>query len=108
MKEIICNSVYFGVTISILSYILGVQLKKKFGWGLLNPLLVSIVLVISFLLIFEIDFEAYDKGAKYLSYFLTPATVLFSHSFIPTIRITKEKFKSCNDWYFSRSIIKLW
>ena len=53
MKEIICNSVYFGVTISILSYILGVQLKKKFGWGLLNPLLVSIVLVISFLLILK-------------------------------------------------------
>ena len=94
MKEIICNSVYFGVTISILSYILGVQLKKKFGWGLLNPLLVSIVLVISFLLIFEIDFEAYDKGAKYLSYFLTPATVCLAIPLYQQLELLKKNLKA--------------
>ena len=94
MKEIICNSVYFGVTISILSYILGVQLKKKFGWRLLNPLLVSIVLVISFLLIFEIDFEAYDKGAKYLSYFLTPATVCLAIPLYQQLELLKKNLKA--------------
>ena len=36
MKEIICNSVYFGVTISILSYILGVQLKRNLA-GAFKP-----------------------------------------------------------------------
>lgn len=40
-----------------------------------NPLLISIFLVIAVLLIFDVDYERYNEGAKYLSYLLTPATV---------------------------------
>lgn len=94
MKEIISNSVYFGVTISILSYILGVELKKKFRWGIFNPLLISIVLVISFLVIFQIDYEAYDRGAKYLSYLLTPATVCLAIPLYQQLEVLKQNLKA--------------
>ena len=40
-------SLYFGVFISLFAYLIGMKLKKKFGWPVLNPLLVAIILVIA-------------------------------------------------------------
>ena len=75
MKEFLCDSVFFGVAISILAYELGVFLKKKLKLAVFNPLLISIVAVIVYLVAFHIPYESYNEGAKYLSYLLTPATV---------------------------------
>ena len=38
---------YFGVFVSIAAYMVGMWLKKKLKWGILNPLLVAVVLVIA-------------------------------------------------------------
>ena len=43
MKEFLNQSVFFGVAISVLTYELGVFLKKKLKWPICNPLLISIV-----------------------------------------------------------------
>ena len=59
-------------------YITDVQrlvLKKKTGLAICNPLLVASALVIVVLLVFRIDYQEYNRGASFLSYFLTPATV---------------------------------
>lgn len=69
------ESLYFGFVISILAYLFGVWLKRKLGWAILNPLLVSVVLVIGCLLVFGIDYDTYNSSAKYISYLLTPSTV---------------------------------
>lgn len=69
------ESLYFGFVISILAYLFGVWLKQKLGWAILNPLLVSVVLVIGCLLVFGIDYDTYNSSAKYISYLLTPSTV---------------------------------
>ena len=66
---------YFGVFISLFAYLIGMELKKKFGWPVLNPLLVAIILVIAFLKATGITYTDYNEGASYISYFLTPATV---------------------------------
>ncbi len=75
MAEFFETTVFFGVLISLASYGLGMVLKKKLRLAIFNPLLVSIILVVVFLLVFDIDYEIYEGSAKYLSYFLTPATV---------------------------------
>lgn len=75
MKELLQASMYFGMVISIGTYLFGVWLKKRTGWAVLNPLLVSVLLTIAFLLVFKIDYGVYQEGTRYLSYFLTPATV---------------------------------
>ena len=31
---------YFGVFVSLFAYLIGMELKKKFGWPVLNPLLI--------------------------------------------------------------------
>lgn len=71
----IAESLYFGFTISLASYLFACWLKKKVGWAILNPLLVSVVLVIACLLVFHIDYAAYNESAKYISFLLTPSTV---------------------------------
>lgn len=75
MNNIVLNSATIGVVISLLAYQLGVFLKTKTKKAIFNPLLISIVLVIVVLLVFDIDYDSYNQSAKYLSYLLTPATV---------------------------------
>ena len=54
MNNIFLNSTTLGVVISLLAYYLGVFLKNKTKKAFVNPLLISIVLVIVFLLVFDI------------------------------------------------------
>ncbi|MBR3363878.1 MAG: LrgB family protein [Solobacterium sp.] len=75
MHEFIAGSATFGVVLSLVCYYIGVLLKKKFNSGLMNPLLISIILVIIILLTFKIDYADFNSSAKYLSWLLTPATV---------------------------------
>lgn len=75
MNSFFRESVFFGVFISLISYGIGTLLKKKFKSEVFNPLLISIILTMATLLIFNIDYDVYYDGAKYLSYLLTPATI---------------------------------
>ncbi len=75
MNQFMQTSAYAGVTISLISYGLGNWLKKKTGLGLFNPLLISMIITMLFLLGCRIDYDTYNEGAKYLSWLLTPATV---------------------------------
>ena len=75
MNELLISSSFFGVLISLLSYFAGVSLKRKFKLSVFNPLLISILLVIAFLLLFRIDYTVYYESAKVLNWLLTPATV---------------------------------
>lgn len=75
MNDFVSNSLFFGVFISIAGYWLGLFLKRKIRSALCNPMLISIIFVILFLLVCDISYEAYNSSAKYLSYLLTPTTV---------------------------------
>lgn len=75
MNNMIAASASAGVVISLLAYWIGMMLRKKTGWSFMNPLLVSIILVIAFLLLFQVEYGSYQASARYLSWFLTPATV---------------------------------
>ncbi len=75
INELFKNSMYAGVTLSLAAYLIGSALKKKFKLGILNPLLISIIITIAVLLAGDVDYEVYNESAKYISWFLTPATV---------------------------------
>lgn len=93
-KDMIQNSVFLGVFLSLGAYELGVLLKKKWDIAICNPLLVGIVIVILFLLVFHIDYEVYESGAKYISYFLTPATVALAVPLYEQIEVLKQNWKA--------------
>ena len=75
MDNLFQASLFAGVTVSLVAYLIGMLLKKKFKLAILNPLLISIVLTIIVLVVADVDYDTYNKGASYLSWFLTPATV---------------------------------
>lgn len=75
MKEMLSQSVFFGVVISLLCFQIGLWVKKKTKLAIANPVLVSVLIIVAILLLFDIDYEIYEGGAKYISFFLTPATV---------------------------------
>lgn len=54
MNEFFQDSATAGVVISLISYLIGMEAKKRWKLPILNPLLISIVLVIGFLLIFKV------------------------------------------------------
>lgn len=75
MNELIQSSASFGVVVSVLGYLLGMALKKRFKLSIFNPLLVAVLFVVGLLLLLGVDYERYNASAKYLSWLLTPATV---------------------------------
>ena len=85
------QSLYLGFVISILAYLCGVWLKKKLGWAILNPLLVSVVLVIGFLTVFGIDYKTYNSSASVISYLLTPATVCLAIPLYKQLELLKRE-----------------
>lgn len=75
MNDFFRESMFAGVTLSLVAYLIGTLLKKKFKLGIFNPLLISIVVSIVVLVVGRVDYYTYNEGAKYLSWLLTPATV---------------------------------
>jgi len=75
MNNILSSSTFFGLFLTLATYVLAMGIKKRFKGGLVNPLLIAIVLCIAVLLLFRIDYGTYNQGARYISVLLTPATV---------------------------------
>lgn len=94
MREFMQNSAYAGVTISLLAYALGSWLKRKFGFGFFNPLLISILVTILVLVGSGVDYETYNNGAKYLSWLLTPATVCLAIPLYEEFELLKNNAKA--------------
>ena len=85
---------FAGVTLSLLAYLAGLLLKKKFKLGIFNPLLISIILTIIVLVCAHIDYDTYNKGAVYLSWFLTPATVCLAIPLYEQWQLLKRNVKA--------------
>lgn len=68
-------STYFGFFLSIAAFLFGDWLSRKVRHPLCNSMLIAVVLIIALLKLFRIDYETYNAGAKYLSFFITPAVV---------------------------------
>lgn len=94
MNEIMGNSLFFGVMISVAAYEIGVLLKKKFKLAIFNPLLIAIAVIIVILAITGVEYDTYNDGAKYLSYLLTPATVCLAVPLYEQLEILKKNLKA--------------
>ncbi len=94
MNSLFSNSVIFGCVISLISYELGMLIKKKTKLTICNPLLISIILVVLVLLILRIDYNSYYEGAKYISYLLTPATVCLAVPLYEKLSLLRRHLKA--------------
>lgn len=92
--EIFANTVYWGILVSVTSYIVFNYLQKKTKFVLLNPLLFSTVFTILFLIVFKIDYKTYYDKADFLYYLLSPATVCLAIPLYEQINILKKNVKA--------------
>lgn len=88
--SILANNLLFGIILSLLAFEAGLYIYKKSKIPLFNPLLIAITLVIGFLLIFNIDFDLYNAGAKFINMFLGPATVILAVPLYKQIELLKK------------------
>ena len=94
MSNFLSNSIFFGVLLCLLSYQAGVFLRQKTKIAAFNPLLISIIIVIFILVMFNIKFEDFYKGSKYISFLLTPATVALAIPLYSKLALLKSNFKA--------------
>lgn len=94
MAELVKMSAYFGVALSLGTFFLGSWMKKKLRWRFLNPLLLSILFTVGFLLVCGVDYDSYNEGAKYLSYLLTPATVCLAVPLYEQFEVLKKHWRA--------------
>ena len=69
MKEMLCNSVFFGVMVSILAYEIGMFLKRNGSWQFLIRFLYQLWLS-SYFCGISLIMKVGETGAHLLSYFL--------------------------------------
>ena len=94
MSELMQQSMFFGAFLSIGTYLLGMMIKRKFRLAICNPLLISIALTIAVLVLTGVDYGTYNESAKYLSYFLTPATVCLAVPLYQQLEQLKSNWKA--------------
>lgn len=66
---------YFGILLSLIAYIIGLKIAQLAKNPIANPLLIAMILVIAVLKIFNISFEDFNNGGKYITFLIEPATV---------------------------------
>ena len=94
LKTMLEQSVFLGVFLSLGSYGLGMWLKRKTSWALMNPLLIAVVLVVAFLVISGVSYTSYSNGARILDYLLTPATICLAVPLYQQIELLKKNYKA--------------
>ena len=62
LNDIASNPSFFGIFITGVAYVLACAIQKRFKSSILNPLLVSCVILIIFMLVSGIDYNVYLYG----------------------------------------------
>lgn len=90
MAAYLTESVYFGIFLTILVYEIALAMGKKWKLPILNPILISMIIIMVFLKATNIPYETYEQGARYIGNFLTPLTVCLAVPLYRQIKILKE------------------
>ncbi|QGU93831.1 LrgB family protein [Clostridium bovifaecis] len=80
----------FGILISLITFEIGYLIYSRTKITLFNPLLISIILIISFLMRFNISLDDYNKGGQFVSFFLGPSTVILAVPLYKKINLLKK------------------
>ena len=92
MKEMICNNPLFGIILCAGLWQIGLFCQKKLKNPLANPLLISILLGVGILVIFDIPMEWFDKGGSIINLMLLPATAALGLTVYRQKKVLMENF----------------
>jgi len=92
MKELL-NSPLVHVCLTLAVFILSKKLQVKYRSPLLNPILITIVVVISFLLLTDISYEDYERNTQVISFWLAPSVIALGYALYSFLGEIKADFK---------------
>ena len=90
------------VTFTIIIYWLAQKLQARTGFILLNPILITILIIIAFLMIFNIDYQTYHNGSKYIDFLLKPAVVALGVPLYKQLKVIKKTSAEYRHFSISR------
>ena len=65
----------FAIALTLAAFLIAAWLYRRSGWLVLQPVLVSVTLIVATLLLFGVDYATYRAGAEPVAWLLGPATV---------------------------------
>ena len=86
----ISATVFFGVALTLVCFSIGLLIQKKFKLKILNPIIISMTMIIIILNVTGISYDTYNNGAKLISIFLTPATVCLAVPLYEKLQLLKD------------------
>ena len=92
MVEILSNSAYFGLVISLFSYQIALIIKNRLKFVLFNPLLVSVALCIGILLTCDVPYSKFMASSEMIGYLLIPATASLAVPLYEQIELLKSNW----------------
>jgi len=83
---------YFLLALTFIIYVASQLLQRRTGISMLNPILLSTVAIIVFLLVCDIDYDTYSKGGEFIDFWLKPAVVALGVPLYRQLESIKKQF----------------
>lgn len=93
MSEFVSNPL-FGIALSILAYLVGILIYRRFPHPLTTPLLLSAIFIIIFLKATGISYQDYYQGGVYLNNLIVPSTVALGIPLYKSFHLMKHHARS--------------
>ena len=93
MSEFVSNPL-FGLALSILAYLAGMLIYRRFPHPLTTPLLLSAIFIIIFLKVTGISYQDYYQGGVYLNNLIVPSTVALGIPLYKSFHLMKHHVRS--------------
>ncbi len=84
------TTIFFGAALTLICFSIGLIVQKKFKLKILNPIIISVAMIIIILNITGISYDTYNNGAQLISVFLTPATVCLAIPLYEKLQLLKD------------------
>lgn len=106
MRSILTSPLLW-IGVSILCFEAGIQIKNKFNYAILNPLMLGAIFVFALLYITDTDFETYNQGGSFIQMFLTPATAVLAIPIYRQRQLLKENLLPILSGAFVGSVVSV-
>lgn len=86
------ESPFFGITLTVIVYWLGVKIQKKSGLVICNNMIVSVAILVAILVVFHIPYSSYYEGGSIINMMLGPATTCMAVTIYAKIDLLKKNW----------------
>ena len=91
MKEL-TQSPFFGITLTVVTYWLGMKIQKKVNFVLCNGLIIAVLVLVGVLVVLDIPYEDYYQGGTVINMFMGPATACMAVTIYAKIDLLRKNW----------------